>query len=198
MALVVRSAQSVCAFARRQTRRLALNRHAEAFASWPQFGPGGACSWPAKGKIVRRAGGGSKCGRGMLVANHLARSLETASISFLYPGFYCTSSSSSGAAGAQKGNPPGLSIEHRAGPYRAGSVATCTQSGLVLPPETRDTGALALCPGRLVQNGTHGTLGQGHGQPASFSACSTGPNYSIHHQLDPLPGPRKFLLERGM
>lgn len=57
------------------------------------------------------------------------------------------SGSSSGAVGAPKGIRLALSIEHRAGPYRAGSVAT--QSGLVLPPETRDTGALALCPGAL-------------------------------------------------
>lgn len=198
MALVVRSAQSVCAFARRQTRRLALNRHAEAFASWPQFGPGGACSWPAKGKIVRRAGGGSKCGRGMLVANHLARSLETASISFLYPGFYCTSGSSSGAAGAQKGNPPGLSIEHRAGPYRAGFCGYLYAVWPCFAPRDKRHWCPGAMPWRLVQTGTHGTLGQGHGQPASFSACSTGPNYSIHHQLDPLPGPRKFLLECGM
>lgn len=32
-----------------------LNCHAEAFASWPQFGPSGGCSWFAKWKIVRQA-----------------------------------------------------------------------------------------------------------------------------------------------
>lgn len=112
-----------------------LNCHAGAFASWPQPGPSGGCSWLAKGKIVRQASDipTFQRGRGVLLPIIVCR----ANFVCLLLLSYCAKCSS-GASETQ---------QDRAGPYRAGStVQRCLRVQGQRTPQSRAMVSLSACP----------------------------------------------------
>lgn len=97
------SACCTVALQQRQTRRCPLNWHAEAFASWPRTGQGGACSWLAKRKIVRQASEAPRFQRAIITLSPIIL------VSAPYTRrFYCAISPGtwSSIVGAQRSSPP--------------------------------------------------------------------------------------------